>query len=352
MRLLTAVLAMLAIGASAADASNVPRGFYGVSYDGEIRHASARQQDRAWTKMARNRVESSRAVFSWSKAQPAEGDAFDFDETDQLVEDAAEHDVELLPIVMETPLWARGRVQNWWPRDTEGYAAYVDALVARYGPGGSFWAEHPDVPAQPLRHWQIFNEPGRSKRYGPLLQAAHREVNEGDPGGKIVLAGLTGTEDGAPWDILRYQYRRGGIGGFFDVAAMHLYTGKPANVVEGVRLFRKVMKRNGDGEKPMWLTEFGITASEGRTTAPPSQETLRTTDSGMASFLEKAYRGLSRNDRELGLKRAYWYTFASSYKEGAGIFRFAGLFRYADGRFDAKPALASYRASARRDQGD
>ena len=37
-------------------------------------------------------------------------------------------------------------------------------------------------------------------------------------------------------------------------------------------------------------------------------------------------------------------------RAGRGIFRFAGLNRYADGRFDAKPALAEYRASARRDQ--
>ena len=349
MRLLTAVLATLALAAPAMAAKNVPRGFYGVSYDGEVRHASAGVQDRAWTKMARDGVESSRAVFSWSTAQSAEGADFDFSETDQMVEDASENGVELLPIVMDTPLWARTRVQNWWPEEKRDFAVYVDALVARYGPDGTFWADHADLPERPLRRWQIFNEPGRSKRYGPLLEAASRAAKDVDPEAQIVLAGLTGTEDGAPWDILRYQYRHGGIRRWFDIAALHLYTGKPGNVVEGARLFRKVMKRRGDGGKPLWLTEFGITASEGRTTAPPSQETLRTTDAGMASFLEKAYRGLARNRRELGLKRAYWYTFASSYERGAGIFRFTGLYRFADGRFDAKPALASYRKSARRD---
>jgi hypothetical protein len=168
----------------------------------------------------------------------------------------------------------------------------------------------------------------------------------------VVLAGLTGTEDGSPWDILRYQYRRGGILGSFDVAAIHLYTGKPENVVEGVRLFRKVMKRHGDGHKPVWLTEFGITASKGRTRAPRSQRTLRTTDRGMASFLHEAYRRLARQDRKLRLERAYWYTWASSYKEGAGIFRFTGLYRYVDGSYFQKPALAKYRSSARRDQAD
>ena len=349
MRLLTAALAMLALAAPAEAARKVPAGFYGVSYDGEVRHAREGIQDRAWRKMAANRVESSRAVFSWSRAQQEEGAEFDFSESDRLVANATEHGVELLPIVTETPLWARARVRNWWPQRAKDFTAYVRALVERYGPAGSFWEERGHRPARPLRRWQIFNEPGRSKRYAPLLEAAHRAVKKADPRAKIVLAGLTGTEEGAPWDILRYQYRQG-IGRWFDIAALHLYTGKAANVVEGVRLFRKVMNRRGDGNKPLWLTEFGITASKGRTTAPRSQESLRTTDAGMASFLEKAYRDLARDDRALGLKRAYWYTWASSYERGAGIFRFAGLNRYADGRFDAKPALAAYRASARRDQ--
>jgi hypothetical protein len=350
-RLLTAALATLALAAPAEAARNVPRGFYGVSYDGEVRNASADVQARAWRQMAANGVESARAVFSWADAQPDEGGAFDFSATDRVVEDAAEHAVELVPIVMETPIWARKRITHWYPRRTATFAAYLDALVARYGPGGSFWTEHAEVPERPLRSWQIYNEPGRSKRYGPLLRTAYAVVKDADPGADVVLAGLTGTEAGAPWDILRYQYRRGGIAGYFDVAALHLYTGKAENVAEGVRLFRKVMKRRGDGRMPIWLTEFGITASKGRTTAPRSQRTLRTTDAGMADFLEDAYRDLARDDRRLGLTRAYWYTWASSYEEGAGIFRFAGLNRFADGRFEAKPALASYRRSARRDQG-
>ena len=157
-----------------------------------------------------------------------------------------------------------------------------------------------------------------------------------------MLAGLTGTDAGTPWDILRYQYRRGGIGGWFDIAALHLYTGKAENVVDGVRLFRRVMKRNGDRRKPVWMTEFGITASKGRTNAPPAQRTLRTTDRGMAAFLAgRLPQPARRKERKLRLQRAYWYTWASSYKEGAGIFRFTGLNQYVDGRLDPKPALAS-----------
>jgi hypothetical protein len=72
----------------------------------------------------------------------------------------------------------------------------------------------------------------------------------------------------------------------------------------------------------------------------------------MAKFLRKAYSDLARDDRKLGLERAYWYTWASSYERGAGIFRFTGLYRFSKGHFiAAKPALVAYRKSARRHQG-
>lgn len=347
-RLLTAALVALALAAPAEAAPSAPPGFYGVSYDGQLRYAPEDVRASAWNAMAANGVESARTVFSWANSQPEKGALFDFAFTDGVVEQASEAGVELLPIVMETPFWARAREADWWPERAAGFGAYITAVVARYGPDGSFWSEHPQVPERPIRNWQIYNEPGKSKHYAPLLRAAHRRVEAADPGAKIVLAGLTGTPEGAPWDVLRYQYRRGGIKNkWFDIAAIHLYTGQAENVDDGVRLFRRVMKRNGDRRKPVWMTEFGITASKGRTTAPRSQRTLRTTDEGMASFLEDAYRSLARKHRRLRLGRAYWYTWASSYEPGSGIFDFAGLNEYSDGTLRAKPALASFRAAAR-----
>jgi len=346
-RLLTSALLALAVGAPSAAAS-APNGFYGASYDGDLRNAPADVQAQAWRTMAANGVESARSVFSWQHAQPGDGDPFDFTMSDRLVRDAAESGVELLPIVEGTPVWARARAKHWWPERTRDFARYMDALLARYGPHGHFWAANPDVPERPLRYWQIYNEPGLSKHYAPVLKTAHRRVRRADRGGKIVLAGLTGIPGGAPWDVLRYLYRRGGIKNrWFDIAAIHLYTGKAKNVDDGVRLFRRVLKRHGGRRKPVWMTEFGITASKGRTTAPRAQRTLRTTDEGMADFLERAYRVLEAKHRRLLLRRAYWYTWASSYEPGSGIFQFAGLNRYAHGELEAKPALASYRAVAR-----
>lgn len=338
------LLALVILGALAAPAAAAaPSGFYGVTYDGEIREAKPAAQNVAWRAMRPSGVGSVRTVFSWSRAQGARGGAFDFAHTDATVRRAASRGLSLLPVVQETPLWARAKISNWWPEDPADLAKYVRALIARYGPQGNFWSENPELPKRPLRHWQFYNEPALSKRYGPVLKAAYRAVKRNDRGAKVVLAGLTGTPHGTPWDVLRFQYRKGGIKGFFDIAAIHMYTGKPENVIEGVRLFRKVMRSHGDGRKPIWLTEFGITASKGRTEAPRSQRTLRTTDRGMARFLRTAYRSLARGRRAVGLARAYWYTWASSYQRGASIFRFTGLYRFTDGELEPKPALAAYR---------
>ena len=74
------------------------------------------------------------------------------------------------------------------------------ALVARYGPVGSFWPENPGVPKRPLRTWQIWNEPqlryqwsGRDWQagYGTLLRASHDALKKDDPGCTVAAASLT-----------------------------------------------------------------------------------------------------------------------------------------------------------------
>jgi hypothetical protein len=349
-RLVIAALAALALAAPAAAAPTVPRGFYGLTYGGEIRDASAAKQTRSWGLMAKNGAQSARTAFSWSVMQPEAGGEFDFSQSDRLVADATARGIDLLPILTSTPLWARADMNDWWPREASAFAAFADALVRRYGRGGSFWEDHPDLPARPVRHWQLYNEPGRSRHYAPVLRAGYRAVKKADGKAKVVLAGLTGTPHGTPWSILRNQYEKHGIRRWFDIAALHMYTGEPENVLEGVKRFRAVMRGHGDGRKPLWLTEFGITASKGRTEAPRSQRTLRTTDRGMAAWLTRAYAVLAADRRraDVGLGRAYWYTWASSYERGTGIFSFAGLNRFANGRLEAMPALDAYRRSARR----
>lgn len=358
---LALLLALLAAAPAAAGGRSVPRGFYGTNWDGDIqRRFSPELVEREWTRMAVTGAESSRTSFEWHWAQPEPGGPFDHSRTDLIVGAAAAHRVKVLPIVIWAPPWARRDPQTTFspPASPSDYAQYLTSLIARYGPQGSFWSEHPELPKRPVRAWQIWNEPhlpfqwttGRdgdwAAEYGELLKEAHDAVKRADPGARVVLAGLTNVS----WDHLRTLYARGRIRGRFDVAALHPYTRTPDGVIEITRRFRKVMRGEGQGRKPLWITELGLPASKGKAFSPSP---LQTSERGMARFLRSSYRQLAaaRRLRATRVTRAYWYTWASEYC--CAIFRYTGLLRFntEDESVASRPAFAAYRRMARRHEG-
>src|SRR5439155_1445976 len=132
-------------------------------------------------------------------------------------------------------------------------AAFMGALTRRYGPGGSFWTEHPELTAQPIRYWQIWNEPSFNTfwsdqpfadDYVALVRASRNAIKAVDPGAKIVLAGLPNKS----WNSLEKIYKAGGKDEF-DIAGFHPFTAK----VDGVRTIlekdRKVMSKYHDSKK-------------------------------------------------------------------------------------------------------
>jgi hypothetical protein len=357
---LAALVALICTAAPAA-ARDVPPLFYGVNYDADIRNRAPNDlQDREWALMPQAGVESARTMFSWNDAQPRRDEPPSFTKTDPYVARAARGNIDLLPVVMEAPPWARENADSFHspPREPAEYAAYLVALVGRYGPNGSFWVEHPELPKRPLRAWQIWNEPHLKYQwdtepgvdyapgYGRLLRTAHEALKGADSGSLTVLAGQANTS----WEYLAHLYRTGGISGAFDVAAVHPYTATPRGVVSIARRFRAVMRARGDGRKPLWITELGLPASEGQ---DQGSSTLQTTDRGMARFLTRAFDLVAarRRARAVGVARIYWYSWASVYCCG-DTFRFTGLRAYnpEDGSVTSKPALAAYARSARKHQ--
>jgi hypothetical protein len=355
----TLVLVLLLVAAPAEAAKRrVPQGFFGVMYDRGVAGAPEGDQDAQNALMARSGVESARVVFSWAAAQPQPGTAPDLSATDALVARMTRRGIRVLPIVISTPLWARQYPDKDAspPLNPNDYGAYLRALVGRYGPTGSFWSEHPELPRRPLREWQIWNEPhleGFWASSGPwqdsytdLLQAAHDAVKQADPGAKVVLASL------ADYSTRHLQkiYDAGGRG-LFDVMAMNLYTAKPRNEVTGVRNVRRVLRRNHNSKLPVWLTEIAWPAAKGRDTPRAKwQRAWYQTDAGMANRVTQAYDALVKYRRSIGLGRVYWYTWSSGYKRG-DLFDFGGLNSYNGTVFKARPALRAYQRSARRYQG-
>ena len=361
---LIAALAAFAIlvAAPVADAGprKVPRAFYGAFWGGAASEAPAADQTVQWDLMARSGVESVRTAFSWARAQPVGGKPPSFAATDEVVGLASQRNIKILPVVSDTPRWAAlGRRIGAPPARVADYVAYLEALVRRYGPQGTFWAERPDIPRRPLREWQIWNEPHLdgywradgddiwAQGYASLLQASNAALERADPGSVTVLAGLADFV----WLHLRKLYRAG-IRGHFDVAAMNFFTTRPGLVMKGVRLFRAQLKRAGDRRKPVWLTETTWPASKGRVNKPrPAwQRVWETTDSGAARRLTQFYELAVHSRRRFRLGRVYWYTWSSAFRE-LDLFDYSGLVRWRQSGYEAQPALRAYTRSARRNQG-
>ena len=65
-----------------------------------------------------------------------------------VVGDAARERITVLPTVLYTPQWDAVTTDNGvdYPREYAPYAAYLTALIGRYGPKGSFWRDNPGDP--------------------------------------------------------------------------------------------------------------------------------------------------------------------------------------------------------------
>lgn len=337
---LAAVLVVLAAAAAPASAA-VPRDWLGVMVDGPMTDPAFDASDE-WRRLGESGAGHVRAEFSWARAQPAGPGATDLGASDAVVLAAAQEGLGVLPVVLRTPGWAAttGRGEASPPRRT-AFAGYLRTLVARYGPSGTLWEEHPELRARPIRRWQVWNEPNLdaywskqpfARSYVQLLRSARRALRAADGGAKAVLAGLPNRS----WTALRSIYRAGGRGAF-DAVALHPYTGKPGHVVKLVRLARREMARYGDRRKPVWITELSWPATRGthRSTG------FETSNAGQAKRLRRTLRLLAAERRRLRIEHVYWYTWLSA-EQGTSAFGWSGLRRVRDGRRVSAPALKAF----------
>ncbi|MEA2439746.1 MAG: polysaccharide biosynthesis protein PslG [Thermoleophilaceae bacterium] len=363
-----AALSLLAVSPAAgaqAKVKRVPPNFMGVVGDGPLLSGDfdlGGQLDR----MVPNGVQSMRTVFNWAAAQPYEsftqvppdqltrfrnedGVPTDWSPSDHVVLEAAQRRISILPVIMVAPVWAARHPGEFAspPSDPKEYASFCGSLARRYGPGGSFWTEHPEISAMPLRSWQVWNEPSFNtfwsdqpfaEDYVELLRDARIAVKSVDPKATVVLAGLPNKS----WTSLEKIYKAGGRK-FFDVAAFHPFTAKVDGVKTILERDRKVMAKYKDSRKPLWVTELSWTSSKGKTTINYGNEQ---TEKGQGKMLAAAFNMLAKQRGRLRIGRAYWYTWLSRDRQRDYPFDWAGLSKIVKGKIKGKPALTSFKRTA------
>jgi hypothetical protein len=328
---------------------HAPKNFFGITPQTGVTPQEAR-----WMKAGG--IGAIRLSLPWASIQPTPKSKYDWSGFDAALETASRAGLEVLPSIGSPPRWAT-RKETTMPIDSararNGWTAFLKAAVARYGPGGEFWAEHATEgvnyePAitrpMPIRQWQIWNEsnffyfayPVSPHRYGKLVTISSQAIKSVDPSAKVVLSGLFGQptakgKKGMPAaTFLDQLYRYPGIKSRFDGVSLHPYAVDTETLEELVEEFHQVSVENHD-RPGFYITEMGW-GSQNDFQHDAFEQGIQ----GQARQLRDSYEFLLSNQRRLNLKQVFWF----SWKDAKGLCDFCdsvGLFREGT-RFKPKPA--------------
>jgi len=205
--------------------------------------------------------------IDWSSIEAVRG-VYDWSHVDDVVKAIVDAQLTPLAVLSYTPDWARvpgATDSHGAPADPRQFAKFAADAVERYG--------------SIIQTWEIWNEPNidmfwsptpNAKAYVDLVRATSAAIRDKQPNATILVGALSSGADANygeidPETFVSEMYAAG-ASGTFDALSVHPYT-FPALPTDpdpdGTNTFRKlprlhaIMASNGDGEKNIWITEFG-----------------------------------------------------------------------------------------------
>ena len=218
-------------------------------------------------------------MFSWEEIEPQKDYFFDdkfkkssWQKYDEIVDLSEKYGIRIIARLDRPPAWTRkdNRYPTAPPDNFEDYARYVKTVVARY--------------KGRIQHYQIWNEPNiwpewgdqavDPPAYAAMLRAAFKAAKSADPDVVVLSAPLAQTLEESSRNMSELKYLdalyKAGARDYFDVQLANAYGfGMPPDAppdpnalnFSRLKLLREVMERNGDGNKTIWLNEFGWNAT-------------------------------------------------------------------------------------------
>jgi hypothetical protein len=235
---------------------------------------------------------------------------------DWTIAQLAARGLRAVPTLNNSPKWAHGSGSILPDTSFDAFADYAIAYIKRYGAGGTFWAEHPELPQMPATNFELWNEAnsanfwtGRADAaaYARFLKVVYPKVKAAAP--QAILMPSIGWPDAANY---LSQLVTNGAAADMDALAFHPYAPTAVSMIGLVRALRSTLAAIGRPGLPIFITESGQPANYSGTgarhayagavddatraaTQSLAAESLAASDCGVESFLVYSVTGTETN---------------------------------------------------------
>jgi hypothetical protein len=250
--------------------------------------------------------------------------------------------VETTPIAGGLPPLGTGGAHLFPPDDPDDFARFAAAVAQHYGDEVIAWEVWNEENAG-VRFWPPREDPAA---YAELLCRAHEALKQVDPNTPVLfggvffpgLPGAVGVTSGP--DFVDAAYRaRPGLGSCSDAVAYHPYpypftspeveVPLRGSVLSAYEQMHAVLERNGDGAKPLWITEIGWPTHDQFYGVPEAKQAQYVGRTQAASFAQ-------------GVPVLTWFTYGD-YQDPSGGYNQEAWFGFFRPDGSAKPAYRALR---------
>lgn len=262
-------------------------------YEADWDNAIAKAQDAG--------VQWAREEFSWDAIEPADN-SYNWTQYDSVISKYSDKNIKVMGLLTYSTQWASSNPGSYeyqyYQPDIEAWKDYVYNVTLHY--------------QGQVSAWEIWNEPNTTnfwknsqEEYITIFTEAAKKIREADPNAWIILGGLSGA-DASYLDGIYSQIENKG---YFNAVAIHPYrlvdnnfNNWPEKSIDGLNTLATdlnniscIMKKYDDGDKPIWLTEYGHTTYVDGVT-----------EYDQASLLMRGYALALTNPQ---VQKIFWYTF-------------------------------------------
>jgi hypothetical protein len=271
-----------------------------------------------------------RMDFLWEEIEPEPG-KFKFDKYDEIVDLLNQNNINILAILNYSADWAKSCPEwNCPPKENKLFVNYAGRVIEHY--------------KNKIKYWEVWNEPDSRtywtkqdglKSYCALLKDVYIAAKQIDPECKILNGGLA---NGLA--SINHLYDNGAKD-YFDILNIHHFqTPLNPNAIKAViaypKLAYKIMTRNGDGHKKIWITEIGCPGVKFGLNAKNWWMGKNPNERQQANWLKKIYTELLKDKN---VERVFWAFFRDCLGHWDNGVDYFGLVRWDLSR---KPSFKAY----------